>query len=155
VTKYPDVLERVRGTPARVADRVAGLGADLLTRSDGKGLTIQENVGHLAQVEALFARRVEEFLAGAEVLTAADFAADKVRKASFNNQPFDAIMADLGRRRGELVARLEGMREEDWGRTAQHPRLGVPMRMVDHVFFIAEHDDYHLARISELIRSFA
>jgi hypothetical protein len=27
------------------------------------------------------------------------------------------------------------------------------MRMVDLAFFDAEHDDYHLARISELIRA--
>jgi hypothetical protein len=31
----------------------------------------------------------------------------------------------------------------------------LPMRLVDMVFFQAEHDDYHLARISELMRLFA
>jgi hypothetical protein len=25
------------------------------------------------------------------------------------------------------------------------------MNLVDHAFFVAEHDDYHLARITELI----
>jgi hypothetical protein len=35
-----------------------------------------------------------------------------------------------------------------------HPRLNQPMRVVDLLFFVAEHDDYHLARISELIREF-
>jgi hypothetical protein len=28
------------------------------------------------------------------------------------------------------------------------------MRVLDLAFFIAEHDDHHLARISELIRAF-
>jgi hypothetical protein len=33
--------------------------------------------------------------------------------------------------------------------------LKVKMRVLDLAFFIAEHDDHHLARISELIRLFA
>lgn len=39
--------------------------------------------------------------------------------------------------------------------TAIHPRLHVTMRLVDMLLFQAEHDDYHLTRISELIRLFA
>jgi hypothetical protein len=31
----------------------------------------------------------------------------------------------------------------------------MQMRVIDLAFFIAEHDDHHLARISELIRLFA
>jgi len=27
------------------------------------------------------------------------------------------------------------------------------MNLVDHAFFVAEHDDYHLARIAELLRA--
>ena len=57
--------------------------------------------------------------------------------------------------RGKFVARLEGLSEADWSRSALHPRLQQPMRMVDLVFFTAEHDDYHVARISELIRLYA
>jgi hypothetical protein len=29
------------------------------------------------------------------------------------------------------------------------------MRVIDHAFFIAEYDDHHLAKITELIRGFA
>jgi len=34
-----------------------------------------------------------------------------------------------------------------------HPRLKQPMRLVDHLFFVAEHDDHHMARIWEMIRA--
>jgi hypothetical protein len=34
-----------------------------------------------------------------------------------------------------------------------HPRLGTPMRLVDMMFFVAEHDDHHLATITELARA--
>jgi hypothetical protein len=36
--------------------------------------------------------------------------------------------------------------------TSLHPRLQQPMTVTDHAFFVAEHDDHHLARISELLR---
>ncbi len=50
---------------------------------------------------------------------------------------------------------IEELDETDWDKSATHPRLGQPMRIVDIVYFFSEHDDYHLARIGELIRNFA
>jgi hypothetical protein len=38
-----------------------------------------------------------------------------------------------------------------FARSAIHPRLKVPFRLVDFVFFEAEHDDYHFTRIHELL----
>jgi len=32
-----------------------------------------------------------------------------------------------------------------------HPRLRTSMNAVDLAYFVAEHDDYHLARIGELL----
>jgi hypothetical protein len=42
-----------------------------------------------------------------------------------------------------------------FGRVAIHPRLNKPMRLTDHLFFVAEHDDHHLAHISQLKRELA
>ena len=54
----------------------------------------------------------------------------------------------------QLVDRLDGLEPEAFAAVAHHPRLNVQMRLVDMIFFQAEHDDFHLARISELIRLF-
>jgi hypothetical protein len=35
-------------------------------------------------------------------------------------------------------------------RSLLRPRLQQPMRLVDRLYFVAEHDDHHLARIWEL-----
>jgi len=35
--------------------------------------------------------------------------------------------------------------------SALHPRLGTPLRLIDHALFVAEHDDHHLARIGGLL----
>jgi hypothetical protein len=37
--------------------------------------------------------------------------------------------------------------------SAVHPRLQQPMRLVDMLYFVAEHDDHHLARMTALARS--
>jgi len=37
--------------------------------------------------------------------------------------------------------------------TLLHPRLRTPMRLLDHLHFVAEHDDHHLAKIRELMRA--
>ena len=63
--KWPDLLERVRGTPARIEERVRGLSNVVLTRREnGKGWSIQENIGHLIDLEDIHLRRIEEILFG-------------------------------------------------------------------------------------------
>ena len=151
--KMPDLLERVRGTPARIEERVRGLPREDLTRRDGKGWSIQENIGHLADLEDVHIRRVGEILAGAAVLTAADPANRRTNEANHNARPMEVLLAEFRHGRGELVTHLARVAEADWGKSALHPRLKQPMRIVDIAWFTAEHDDYHLARIGELIRS--
>jgi hypothetical protein len=52
--------------------------------------------------------------------------------------------------RTKTIHRLAQLDDEMFGRIALHPRLHVQMRLVDLLFFTAEHDDYHLTRIAEL-----
>ena len=63
------------------------------------------------------------------------------------------LLATLRHERMEIIGQLEALDEADWSRSAMHPRLKQPMRMVDLVYFFSEHDDYHLGRVSELIRN--
>ncbi len=37
--------------------------------------------------------------------------------------------------------------------TSVHPRLGHPMRLLDSLYFVAEHDDHHITKISTLLRA--
>jgi hypothetical protein len=47
---------------------------------------------------------------------------------------------------------VERFETELFARSMLHPRLKTPMRLVDHLFFVAEHDDHHLAKIWELVK---
>ncbi len=150
--QYRELLERLRGTPARVEERVRGVSAAArTTRVEGKW-SIQEHVGHLVDLEPLFAGRLDEFEAGAEVLRAADMTNRATEAARHNERDLETIFEDLRGARGTLLGRLEALPPEAFARSARHPRLNRPMRLADMLLFHSEHDDYHLARITELLR---
>lgn len=147
---YPEMIERVRGTPARLDELLAGLSPErLTTQADGRW-SMQENAGHLLDLESLITQRVDEYLAGNTTLHAADMSNRKTYDAHHNEVSVDTILKAFRGARHEIVERLESLEPEVFARSALHPRLNVQMRLVDMLFFQAEHDDFHLARISEL-----
>lgn len=154
VEVYPEMIERLRGTPARLEDRVKSIAPEILTRRDGERWSIQENAGHLLDLESLVSDRLDEYLSGATVLHAADMSNRKTYEAEHNQVLMQLILTAFREQRTQLVARLDSLTFDRFAAVAHHPRLNVPMRLVDMLFFQAEHDDYHLARISELIRQF-
>lgn len=144
---HPNILARFRGTPARLEDAVRGLSRErLIAKPDGKW-SIQENAGHLLDEEALFEKRLDEYLAGAEVLTPAPYVH---RELTHNDREIQIILNEFRAARERQVQQLAVLRPDDFARAAWHGRLKVRMRLVDHLLFIAEHDDHHLARIWEL-----
>lgn len=153
VRTYPDVIERFRGTPARLEDRVRGLAREVLTRSDG-GWTILQNIGHLLDLEPLWDGRLDDFLAGKPELRAADITNRASNEADHNARDVNDLLAAFRRERTRQAARLDALAEADFARVSVHPRLRVRMRLVDAAAFVCMHDDYHLARIGELVRRF-
>ncbi len=151
---FPELLERLRGTPVRVEEIARALPPNLLRKRDGETWSIQENIGHLADLESLFSGRLDDFEAGATTLRAADMSNKKTHEAAHNTRPINEILNEFRALRQQLVAQLEALASTDFSRTARHPRLQQPMRIVDMLLFHAEHDDYHLARIRELVRLF-
>ena len=147
---YPEMIERIRGTPARLEELLSGLPSETLTAQVDGRWSMQENAGHLLDLESLVSQRVDEYLAGNEALHAADMSNRKTYAANHNDVPVDTILKAFRAARQEIVNRLESFDDEIFARSALHPRLNVPMRLVDMLFFQAEHDDYHLARISEI-----
>ncbi|HEY0386382.1 MAG TPA: DinB family protein [Pyrinomonadaceae bacterium] len=152
---FPNIIERLRGTPARLEDRTLKLPMATLTRRDAGRWSIQEHAGHLLDLEALEMARLADYEARRPMLTPADVENRKTIDADHNSQSIDELLAAFRAERMEFVARLEACDEEFIKRSALHPRLNQMMSVIDLAFFKAEHDDHHLARISELIRLFA
>ncbi|HEX9918345.1 MAG TPA: hypothetical protein VGA87_04210, partial [Pyrinomonadaceae bacterium] len=72
LSMYPNVLERVRGTPARLEDRLLKLPREALTRRDGGNWSMQEQAGHLLDLGALDIGRLEDYAAKLDTLRPAD-----------------------------------------------------------------------------------
>jgi uncharacterized damage-inducible protein DinB len=151
---YPEIIERLRGTPARLAERTMHLAEAVQTRRVQQRWSIRENVGHIADLdEGVFLSRVYAFRDNAAMLPVADLTNATTTSANHNAQTMQEVLARARRARERLVAELEALDAEDFARGSVHPRLLVPMRLVDMMFFVAEHDDHHLATITELART--
>lgn len=146
----PELLERLRRTPERLAEAVRGLPPEILTRKPDGKWSIQENAGHLFDLESLWEQRLDDYDSGAAVLHPADLENRRTHEAAHNNRPISAILADFSGARGRIMDRLTRMSAAEQSRTALHPRLQQPMSVVDLCFFVAEHDDHHLRTIDEL-----
>ncbi len=142
---FPIFLERLRGTPARAKDLVSGVAEDALARQVREKWSVKEHLGHLIDLQALDDRRLDEFLHHAEVLSAADIENRATEKANHRHVPIADITQRLAAGRDGLLRRLEVLTEEEVEITARHRRLQRPMRLLDWVYFLAEHDDHHLA----------
>ena len=153
VDVHPSVVERLRGLLPRLRHKLERVPESVLCERVDGSWSVQENVGHLLDLEELWLGRVEDLFGGAEVLRPADLENRKTHEADHNDASLDALVQGLAAQRARLVERLDAVAPEDYARSARHPRLGQPMRLVDLAYFVAEHDDHHLARMTAILRA--
>ncbi len=147
---FPAILERLRGTPARLEEMIASYRPDILTVKINAGWSIQEHAGHLHDLDELHLGRLDDFLVRLPVLRAWDITNRKTSDANHNGKPVKEILSAFRTQRIGFVHRLENLDADTVSITALHPRLQKQMRVVDMAYFVAEHDDHHLAVISHL-----
>ncbi len=145
------ILERLRGTPARLEELLRGSTEPHLIRHHQGKWSAKEHAGHLWTVDALWQTRIAEYVRGESDLTAADMANRATGAADYGGRPIEEILQGFRVARSRTMAMLDPLSFADAGRIAHHPRLNRPMRLADLCFFAAEHDDHHLAMIRELV----
>ncbi|MDE1175885.1 MAG: DinB family protein [Edaphobacter sp.] len=151
----PNLLARLRGTPARLDEALRNRPHATITAQPSgdtrPGWSPQEHAGHLLDLEPLWLARVNDFVAGTDILTLTDLQNRRTDDAHHNARPLEDILFDFRTHRIALLNRLAALDDTPYTRTIPHPRLKTPMRLVDHLYFVAEHDDHHLARIWQLV----
>lgn len=155
VELHPNLCARLRGTPVRLEEivRVANREALIARTREKQEWSAQEHAGHLLDLEPLWMARVDDYLSAASQLTVADLSNRKTHEAQHNRRLMGEILADFRSARSRLVSAVERIDPAIFARAIPHPRLKTPMRLVDHLYFVAEHDDHHLAYILTRINS--
>ena len=144
---YPILCVRLRGTPARLEEMLCGVPHDLLIARKEEKWSAQEQVGHLLDLESLWSSRVDDFVEGKRQLSPADLQNRKTHEANHNARNITELLAEFRTARTVLVEKLQTLPSTQFAQTLLHPRLKQPMRLVDHLYFVAEHDDHHLSKI--------
>ena len=150
VDLLPNLCARLRGTPARLEEALRDIPRHILIAKALEKWSAQEHVGHLLDLEPLWLARVADFTQATDQLTPADLTNRKTKEANHNDHPLEQILASFRIERAKLLQAVDALDAQCFTRAIPHPRLKTPMRLVDHLYFAAEHDDHHLARIWEL-----
>jgi len=149
---FPSIIERLAGTPVRLEEKLKNIpGSSLTARVEGTW-TIKENVGHLTDLEPLWLGRLDDIMNGKTELRPTDLQNTATSQANHDVTPIEELLDNFRQIRKKTIEQLEALDEQKVFMSALHPRLKTPMRTMDLFLFVAEHDDHHLARISELIR---
>src|SRR5580693_7413673 len=147
VELHPNLLARLRGTPARLEETLRDRAPKILTRKPPTKWSAQEHAGHLLDLEPLWLARVGDYLAASDRLTVADLKNRKTDEANHNQRPLEPMLTEFRAARQTLLQKVNELDASLLARAIPHPRLKTPMRLVDHLYFVAEHDDHHLAQI--------
>ena len=112
--------------------------------------SIKKEIGHLIDLEPLWLERARQIMRGEADLLKADLTNRKTHDTDHDRHEASDLIARFETEREKLVDLLRSAGDADLVKAAVHPRLGTPMKLVDLAYFVAEHDDHHLAQISFL-----
>ena len=151
VTNFPVIFSRLEGSIFR-------LQAILVTADDeycsynASGWSVKEHVGHLFDLEELWWKRLQDFLDRKELLSPADLTNTKTTEAGHNQNSLERLMQQFTIERQRMLETIYSFDKGTLSLSSIHPRLLQPMRLIDLLYFVAEHDDHHIAAISALLR---
>jgi uncharacterized damage-inducible protein DinB len=148
---YGSVLKKLRETPDKIARLVSSLPQEVTTMRVENRWSIQENVGHLIDLEELHEGRIDDFIADKEILRSADLNNKKTEEANHNSKNITELISQLKMVRENFVKRMKHLDEKTLSRNSIHPRLNQQMRPIDMAQFVLEHDEHHIQTIKELI----
>ncbi|HEX6892620.1 MAG TPA: DinB family protein [Chryseolinea sp.] len=143
----PFYLERLQGTINRIESKVNGVGEEMLSHKLDNKWSVKQNIGHLAEVDEIAIKRIDEMIRGVSPMSPAVFEP----RGDYNQQSVAEVIAYFQKTRTANVNRYSELTSDELERSSLHPRLKVTMTPVDLAWFDAEHDDHHLVRINEII----
>lgn len=147
---FPALMERLIGTPVRIEEKLKAINEAFYSLKVDQRWSVLEHIGHLADLEPLWQGRLEDILQGKKELRPTDLNNTKTTLANHNSKGPEALVHEFKVLRQSTLDQLQALTEEQIFLSALHPRLKTPMSIMDLFVFVAEHDDHHLAKMSEI-----
>src|ERR1044072_3163404 len=117
VGMLPFYLERISGTIIRLEKKVSGIPEDILSHKlDGKW-SIKQNIGHLAEVDEIALKRINEMVNGISPMSPAVFEP----RQDYNAQPVSEVLKYFKTGRIENIKRYSSLSKEDLLKASLHP----------------------------------
>jgi uncharacterized damage-inducible protein DinB len=105
----PNLLARLRGTPARLEETLRGRAREILVAKTQGKWSAQEHAGHLLDLESLWLARLEDYVADRSQLTPADLTNRKTYDADHNARPLEQLLTEFRASRTTLLKRVDGL----------------------------------------------
>jgi uncharacterized damage-inducible protein DinB len=151
VSHFPVIFSRLEGSLFRLQILLQAADEEQSEKRIS-GWSLKEQVGHLYDLESLWWQRLNDFNEGKEVLTAADITNQRTTSAGHNEKALEQLLYQFVVERQKMLEAIYEFDAAALERVAIHPRLMQPMRLIDALFFVAEHDDHHISIISNMLR---
>lgn len=146
-----NIIARLEGTEIRLQYYANILSEEQASKRLNGKWSIKEHIGHLIDLEELHLKRLHEFNDFVTELSAADMSNKATESANHNERSLPDLMKTFETERKIFLDTYHSLREDSLQHAALHPRFKVPIKPVDLLFFVAEHDDHHIASILEII----
>lgn len=151
--RYDSLYERLQNAPVRYKQEVLDLPEKILQLKQDEKWSVKENIGHLLLLEPLWYIRFEEIREGRPEMSPADLNNTATYESSFNDTAIQTLIERFSKTRNKTMSFLNDLKQDTFLQSSIHPRLQRPMRIIDMMHFVAEHDDHHLHTIRTIIKN--
>lgn len=146
--KHLDAAEK---SPKLLAAAVAGLPETTLRyKPSPDGWSIREIVGHLADIEIVYAFRIRQMLADDKPVIAPMDQNAWARSLGYMDTPVPELVALFGVNRHHNLRLIRGVQAVDLIKAAYHPELKRDVTLEEMVLKLDQHSASHLEQIEKL-----
>ena len=144
-------LDAAEESPKQIAAAVLGLPESTLRyKPSPDKWCIWEMLGHLADMEILYAYRIRQMLADKDPVIAPIDQDAWAKSLGYLETPTAELVALYGLNRHANVRMLRRLKAEDLQKSARHPELDHRVTVSDYVRMMAKHGPNHLEQIERL-----
>ena len=147
IKKWLDAAEK---SPGEIARAVSGLAEKVLRyKPSAEKWCIQEILGHLADIELVYAYRIRQMLADEKPVIAPMDQNAWARGLDYLSTPAPELIAAYGLNRHRTVQLLRRLKPGDFEKSALHPELNRQVTVVEMIEKMSGHGASHLQQIEK------